>query len=67
MCRYAVDGEALDIMVDECMDLMDADGDEKVSLEEFKEAWRNPQLQRQMPFLWASDLNQLMSAQSGTA
>jgi hypothetical protein len=53
-------------MVDECMEIIDVDGDDRVSLEEFKAAWRNPQLQRQMPYLWMSDLTQLMSAQQPT-
>ena len=47
-CRYAVDGEVLDGMVDECMDIIDVNGDGRVSLEEFKDAWRNPQLHRQV-------------------
>jgi len=33
---YQVDSEILDAMVDECMELIDADGDGRVSLEEFK-------------------------------
>ena len=46
------------------MGIIDVDGDGRVSLEEFKEAWRNPQLHRQMPYMWMSDLTQLMSGQS---
>eukprot|EP00698_Gefionella_okellyi_P006063 TRINITY_DN15531_c0_g1_i1.p1 TRINITY_DN15531_c0_g1~~TRINITY_DN15531_c0_g1_i1.p1 ORF type:complete len:958 (+),score=192.05 TRINITY_DN15531_c0_g1_i1:46-2919(+) len=58
---YSLDGELIDGMVDHCMEAIDEDGDDRVSLEEFKNAWKNPMLQQHMPYLWMSDLTALMS------